>query len=437
MNNPVEISDEYEKALDYIDIKHPFVLISGKAGTGKSTFIRLVQDSYENVVTVAPTGISALNVGGQTIHSFFLLPPQPLDDSCIKYLHKPDHYKRIRLLIIDEISMVRADVLDAIDKFLRNNCHSFEPFGGIPVIAVGDLFQLPPVVSRGDEAKFLRSRYTSPHFFNAKVFDECSLECVEFSKVYRQKDEKFVKLLNIIRNGEKSDKVMQYLNSVCLNRDIECSEYLTLTCTKAAAASINEDKLNELPGKIKSYQATIVGKFEANAENYPAPELLELKKGAQVMFTKNKPGGGWVNGTLGIVEGLENDLIRVNVSEDSKTKSVVHVEKEKWDRIKHVFDPKQGRINREVIGSYSQFPLRLAWAVTIHKAQGQTFDYVKVDIGNGAFASGQLYVALSRCRSIEGLSLATAIRESDVQLDPHVLEFHNILAKIQKENSSP
>jgi ATP-dependent DNA helicase PIF1 len=427
----IEITADYQLVINAIERHDPYIFVSGKAGTGKTTLIGYLREHISgNVVVVAPTGVAALQVKGVTIHSFFRLPPRlifPEED--IKPLRDKRLYKDIRLLIIDEISMVRADVVDAMDLFLRENGpQKGKPFGGIQVMFVGDLFQLPPVVSRTDMEVLAQRGYEGAYFFCAMALHRKDVTMVELSRIFRQKDEHFAGLLNRIRINQDIDEALDTLNAQCYEKakDLEVDEQtITLTTTNARADQINGAGLRALETDIKIYAGKTTGKFNVDERNLPSSANLALKVGAKVMFTATDSGfpKRWVNGTIGIVRELLPDKVKVLVKNGPYT-NTVEVTGHQWESYRYDHDMMSGRISPSIIGTYVQIPLMLAWAVTIHKSQGKTLDKVKVDLSSGAFASGQVYVALSRCTSIEGISLERPITPRDVSCDPEIKRFY-------------
>lgn len=411
---PIEMNPQLERAFALVEQRKPIVFVTGGAGTGKSTFIRALRERFANrpSVVLAPTGVAALNAGGQTIHSFCQLPLGLIDPDQIDPIDEPDLVRAIDLLVIDEISMVRADVLDGVDRFLRVNRASKERFGGVQVVFVGDLFQLPPVLPASMERPFLQ-RFDSPWFFSARCLQGGRFAPVELEIVYRQQDRAFAELLAAIREGEGAalHHAVDAINRAAVGRTLE-GEFLTLVPTRAAAAAENELRLDQLKGKSHTYEGRAEGNFKTGDEDrMPAPSTLALKRGAQVMFVRNDPERRWVNGTLGIVERLGKSSIHVRLEDDA----LYEVEPVEWENVRYSWDAKAKQIVEEVAGTFTQFPLMPAWAVTIHKAQGLTLDQVAIDLGRGAFAEGQVYVALSRAASLEGLSLTRAVRVSEVR----------------------
>lgn len=425
----IEITDEYQKVIERIEGGSDFIFVTGKAGTGKSTFIRYIRKNLrKNIAVVAPTGVAALNVRGQTIHSLFMLPPFIVTKDVIRYPSEKNQavYDRMEVLIIDEISMVRADVLDGIDMFLKKARSNNLPFGGVQVIAVGDLFQLPPVVNGEKEIEYFQHHYANEFFFGSNVFKSLMWEAIEFTKIYRQKDETFIKILNAIRDGNQANiqKITEILNRTLYGKKLSDSTAITLTCTNSSAEQINTNKLNQLTGKQKIYTGVITGKFDAKGDRLPAPEKLILRPGAQVMFTKNDPSRRWVNGTIGLVKALHDHTIMVEVPQPNSDSKLFEVERESWETYSHNYDRQSKKLEMLPVGSYTQYPLMLAWAVTIHKSQGQSFDSVNIDFGRGAFAPGQAYVALSRARSLKGMSLLSHITPRDIIYDNTIYKFY-------------
>lgn len=427
-NNP-----EFQNALRLIQYTRQSVFLTGKAGTGKSTFLKHVcKVTKKKYVVLAPTGIAAINAGGSTLHSFFKLPFHPLlpDDPNFqgKKLHdtlkySSDHRKliqNIELVIIDEISMVRADIIDFIDKVLRIYSRNMrEPFGGKQVLLVGDIFQLEPVV-KTDEREIISRFYPNPYFFSARVFQEMELVAIELTKVYRQTDKVFVGVLDRIRTNTAGSADLQLLNTRC-NAPIHKGEndmYITLATRRDTVDHINEQKLAELPGKAVKLQGEIHGEFPENS----LPTLMELivKPGAQVIFIKNDQEKRWVNGTIGTISGMSDDGIMYVVTEDGKE---FDVHKESWSNVRYRYNETEKKIEEEELGTFIQYPIRLAWAITVHKSQGLTFSRAIIDFSGGVFAGGQTYVALSRCTSLEGIQLKREITRADIFVRPEIVSF--------------
>jgi ATP-dependent DNA helicase PIF1 len=442
----IEWNDGFQEAQEWIESGCQCLFVTGKAGTGKSTLLQhLKRNVLRKAVVLAPTGVAAVHVGGQTIHSFFRFPPHVLFPEAVARLGGGKIYRKLATVIIDEISMVRADVIDAIDLFLRSHGpDAHAPFGGVQMIFFGDLHQLPPVVSP-HEAEAFHSLYESPWFFKAKVFSRLPFDRVDLRKVYRQKEQTFLSLLNAIRTGEAEPEDLDLLNARAAAArgpapdpfddtgpdDAAELPVITLTSTNAAADRVNHRMLDGLPAHLALYKAQVQGEFDPKA--YPTDEPLALKVGAQVMLLKNHAQGWWVNGTLGTVAGLEADAIWVDIpslggrggNQDplAGPLGALRVERATWESVRYALDPATGRPVPKPVGRFTQFPLKLAWAMTIHKSQGKTFDRVVIDLGSGAFAHGQSYVALSRCRTLDGITLRRPLSGRDLLLDPEVREF--------------
>ena len=431
---------EWQQALQIIQYTRRSLFLTGKAGTGKSTFLRYVaQNTKKKYVILAPTGIAAINAGGQTLHSFFKLPFHPLLPNDSRYnvrnMRKTLKYngelikllRELELIIIDEISMVRADIIDFIDRVLRIYCRNMrEPFGGKQLLLVGDIFQLEPVVKE-DEWRLMQPFYASAYFFSAKVWQQMQLVSVELRKVYRQSDSEFIAILDRIRENAATDADLNAINSRVTAADgsaIGASSHagfqITLATRRDTVDYINDEQLKQLDGNSSIFNGTIKGDFPLTS--LPAPMELEVKPGAQVIFTKNDKEKRWVNGTIGVVIGIDEEegIIGV-VDEDGHEYDVV---REVWENMRYTFNEKEQKIEEELLGTFVQFPLRLAWAITVHKSQGLTFRQVKIDFsGGGAFAGGQTYVALSRCSSLKGITLEEPIRRSDIFVRPEVVAF--------------
>ena len=414
----IELSESFSKAFNLLENSPENVFITGRAGTGKSTFLKYLKEhSKKKLVVLAPTGVAALNVGGQTIHSFFRFPPGLSVKGAAKEAYKRKKsgiFWKLDLIVIDEISMVRADLLDCIDVFLKAVLRSKAPFGGKQMLFIGDMCQLPPVVNNAEQ-QFFRTSYESEYFFDSIAMKEFKYTLVEFEKVYRQKDSEFIEVLNRIRDKTFTEKDLADLNSRFF-KDENDSGAVHLTTTNSMADNINQKKLSQLPGLQYNYKGHAEGKFKSGA--MPADEVLSLKVGTQVMFLANDSAKRWVNGSIGLVTSLTEQSVRVNIEGMQ-----VNVAPHEWRLYNYKFDEHKGEILQELVGLFTQFPLRLAWAITIHKSQGKTFDNVIIDVGSGAFAHGQLYVALSRCRTLEGIRIKTLIRKEDILVDERVMRF--------------
>ncbi|HEV7488169.1 MAG TPA: DEAD/DEAH box helicase [Thermoanaerobaculia bacterium] len=418
---PIEINAQLQAAFDAVAAGRQIIFVTGGAGTGKSTFIRELRARFpeKQSVVLAPTGVAALNAGGQTIHSFCRLPLRPVMPQDVREVDEKEVVEALELLIIDEISMVRADVLDGVDAFLRINRKSELPFGGVQVVLVGDLFQLPPVVTSRDE-ELIGQLYATPHFFSARCLKGLKFFPIELEIVYRQRDATFASLLACIRDGEGAADAVRRLNESCVGRELT-GQHLILVPTRKAAAEENEARLAALPGKPRMYQARCEGSFvKAGEDRLPAPQTLALKPAAQVMFVRNDAERRWVNGTVGVVKSLHDDKVVVRL-DDGTTHDVETIE---WQDVRYGVDEKTKEIVDEVAGTFVQFPIMPAWAVTIHKAQGLTLARVMVDLARGAFAEGQVYVALSRCQTIGGLSLRRAVRVQEVRCSEAARAFY-------------
>ena len=434
MENP-----ELDLAYEFVQFTNKNIFLTGKAGTGKTTFLQSLKSrSHKRMVVLAPTGVAAINAGGQTIHSFFQLPfgpvltervtGQKMDNPNFKQKfnrRKIQIIKSLDLLVIDEISMVRADVLDAIDETLRRYRDRFRPFGGVQLLMIGDLQQLAPVV-KDDEWALLRTYYPSMYFFNSKALAQTDMVSVELKHVYRQAEGKFLDILNEVRDNRLSQESYDLLHQR-YEPDFDPKEeegYIRLTTHNAMADRINGEKLKKLKGRSHVFTAEVKGNF--SEYSYPTDFELELKKKAQVMFVKNdsSPEKRYYNGKIGRITGFEDG----NVLVDAGDGELIEVGTETWENVKYSIDEKSKEIKEEVVGSFEQIPLRLAWAITIHTSKGLTFDKAIIDAAS-AFAHGQTYVALSRCRTLEGLVLSSRISRSAIICDAEVSGFNRQLAE--------
>ena len=394
------------------------LFLTGRAGTGKTTMLRkFLAGAGEKAIVLAPTGVAAMNAGGQTIHSFFKFPPRLIEPTDIKRLRSTRLVKAIDTMIIDEISMVRSDMLDAIDKSLKLNRASKRPFGGVRMILSGDLHQLPPVVS-GQEAPILRERYGGSYFFNAPAFKDAEFSLLALKHVFRQAEPRFLALLGALRTGRVTPNDEAVLRGLVSTRSaVEASEtHVVLTPNNANAYRINQARLEGLNTRSQTFEADVQGQVDEKA--YPTEADLELKEGARVMLIKNDPEGRWVNGTLATVAGFSGTRVIVEIDDH-----VYEIEPTAWEKYRYELDPETKTVKREVVGTFKQMPLRLAYAVTIHKAQGLTLDKVFIDFDSGMFAHGQAYVAFSRARSLDGLSISRELRPRDLVLDREAFAF--------------
>lgn len=418
-----KVSAHFHDILDEWEHSNNHYFLTGKAGTGKSTLLQLFRNTTQKkVVVLAPTGMAAIQIKGQTIHSFFQLAPRLLTP---EKLSKPKNSKlisRLDTIIIDEVSMVRADLLDSIDHLLRLATGKPLPFGGIQMIFIGDILQLPPVVSSVEEKQWLQNKYESPYFFAAHVLESLDIFRIELNEVFRQKDFEFVQILDAIRNGQNLEDALVAINSR-VNVDLGPKVIaITLCSINAHAEAINNKRMMELGGHEKVFAAEVTGNLPP--KQLPVDQILRLKPGAQVMFVKNDTKGRYVNGTLGKVIEITKNKVFVLPDKGIPETDLIEVESTTWEMVKYKLSGEDANsIDVEVTGSIKQLPLKLAWAITIHKSQGQSYDYVKIDLGRGAFAYGQSYVALSRCRSLHGISLTRPIREEDILIDPTVIDF--------------
>lgn len=454
-NNP-----EFRYAADFVMYTNRMLYLTGKAGTGKTTFLKYLKTiSDKNMVVLAPTGVAAVNAGGQTIHSFFNIkpglyvpgdkrlrtfaPPDDPDKTTIGdhfryHRDKLEIIRSLELLVIDEISMVRCDLLDVIDRLLRVfRRREFTPFGGVQVVLIGDTFQLPPIANHNDW-DILGQFYSSPFFFSSRVMQLQKPLYIELKKVYRQTDQDFIDLLNRIRINRLKEDDLKLLNSRYLHgfTPEEEEDYIILATHNRMVEETNEKRLRELDEPLHSFEAFVEGIFPENS--YPADLILKLKEGAQVMFLKNDRNKRFYNGKIGHVLEISEEGLFVVLPEGD----IISVEREEWNNIRYSWDSKENKVVEEIIGTFIQYPLKLAWAITVHKSQGLTFEKIIADLEE-AFAPGQVYVALSRCTSFNGLLLKTPLSQRSIKTDPDVLEFAGqetpatlLLTELESEKAS-
>ena len=430
----MEKDEIFEIAERYVKGTGKSVFLTGKAGTGKTTFLRYItQTTTKRFVVLAPTGVAAINAGGSTIHSFFLLPLCPyLPDvkELVTEYQMPEQKRNLRkdrikiirtldLLIIDEISMVRADLLDAVDMTLRRYRRNDKPFGGVQLLMIGDAQQLSPVV-RESERQYISQVYQSPYFFHSKALQKLSYITVELQKVHRQQDNDFLHILNGIRENRPTSDILRALNARVRAYE-DCDDVIRLTTHNVQADRVNTQKLEALPGDCVTFDAEVEGEFPENS--YPADMCLALKKGAQVMFIRNDSEAGFYNGKIGKVTDITP---RGQVEVTDSDGQIIQVGQAEWPNLQYSLDEESGEIRQNVVGTFKQLPLRIAWAITIHKSQGLTFDRVIIDAGS-AFAFGQVYVALSRCRTLDGISLESPIGITSIYSDMHVADFNDVI----------
>jgi ATP-dependent exoDNAse (exonuclease V) alpha subunit len=414
-------TEEFRAALAYLREGKGHLFVTGRAGTGKSTLLKALRDLMDDkMVVVAPTGLAAVNVGGQTIHSFFGLPPRLIRKDDIRRSRNGRIMRSLKFLVIDEVSMVRSDIMWAIDQSLRvNRGRAREPFGGVRLAMFGDLHQLPPVIDEGEVAAHLETEHGGPFFFDVGALREGhGTALIELSQVFRQSDEALISVLNKVRDGDAGEDDLTLLNERVhpIRTLSEGEPYVILVPTNAAARRINEAYLAALPGHTVAYDAAMTGEFNESAQ--PTDATLVLKPRAKVMMLRNDPDKRWVNGTIARVARIQPGKVWVEVDGEEH-----EVEQVSWENRRYAYDKEAESIVETVVGTFKQFPLKLAWALTIHKSQGLTLDKVYIDLGRGTFAHGQAYVALSRCRTLEGLALARPLRPSDILFDPAVMGY--------------
>ena len=417
-------TDEFEAALDFIRGSEGHLFVTGRAGTGKSTLLRALKDLVlQDMVVLAPTGLAAITAGGQTIHSFFGFPPRLIQSNDIRRSRNGRLMRNMKFLVIDEVSMVRSDLMWAIDYALRiNRGRPREAFGGVRLLMFGDLHQLPPVIQEAEVKSYLDDAHNGPFFFSISGLAEgAGTHLLELGQVFRQNDEDLVRVLNRIREGDVTSEDLTLLNErVHPIRSLREGEpYVILTPTNAAAKRINTAYLDALAGQALRYDAGVTGDFNASA--HPADAALDLKIGAKVMMLRNDPDKRWVNGSVARISKLNTKQVWIELGGRE-----YEVEQMSWEHRRYAFDQAAEKIVETVAGTFKQFPLRLAWALTIHKAQGLTLDKVYIDLGRGTFAHGQTYVALSRCRTLEGLALARSLTPSDIMFDRAAMGYRDV-----------
>ena len=420
----IEPTSEWTSAVEHVRSGKGHLFITGRAGCGKSTLLKALPELVpEPMVIVAPTGLAAVNVGGQTIHSFFGLPPRLIQGDDIRRSRNGNLMRKLRLLVIDEVSMVRSDLMWAIDQSLRvNRGRAREPFGGLRLVMFGDLSQLPPVVQEAEVANHLDDNHGGPFFFSVPALREGhGTRLVELTRVFRQRDPALLEVLNRVRDGAVTEADLAVLNArVSPIRTLrEGDPYVILTPTNAAANRINAAFLDALAGAATSFEAEISGDFGQGA--HPTEPRLVLKPGAKVILLRNDAERRWVNGTIARVARIEEKRVWVEIDGDEH-----EVEPVSWENRRYAYDTEEAKVVETVAGTFKQLPLRLAWALTIHKSQGLTLDKVYIDLGRGTFAHGQAYVALSRCRTLEGLSLARQLKPSDIIFDRAALGYREL-----------
>jgi len=414
---------EFQTAVDFARHEEGHLFVTGRAGTGKSTLLRAMREMItQEAVVLAPTGLAAVNVGGQTIHSFFGFPPRLIRPDDIRRSRNGRLMRKLKAIIIDEVSMVRSDLMWAIDQSLRTNRgRPREPFGGVRLLLFGDLHQLPPVVQGVEVAEHLESEHGGPFFFQVPALgDGAGTSLIELERVFRQNDETLLRVLNRVRDGEATEDDLAVLNerTHAIRTLGEGDAYVILTPTNAAAQRINMAYLEALPGNVTPYEAGISGEFGDSA--HPTDATLLLKVGAKVILLRNDPDKRWVNGSIARIARLEKSRVWIEIEG-----KVHEIEPASWEARRYAYDQAAEKIEEKVTGTFRQFPLRHAWALTIHKSQGLTLDRVYIDLGRGTFAHGQAYVALSRCRSLEGLALARPLRPSDILFDRSAMGYRD------------
>jgi len=421
---PVILSKDFNDIIDQLEYSPNHFFITGRAGTGKSTLLNVFRNATKKkVVVLAPTGIAALNVKGQTIHSFFGLPPRLIKSQEIEKRKNTQVFKKVETIIIDEISMVRADIMDHINYCLQLYRQNNLPFGGVQMIFFGDLFQLPPVIATPFERNYFKTHYQSPYFFSAKILQQLPLQILQLQHVYRQEEKRFIKLLDGIRTNSIDYEDLAEINERYVTLPESKDFYITLTSRNDTAHKINEEALQMIKEPEYEYAAYIEGEF--NPQLFPTEHRLRLKTGAQVMLIKNDLEKQYVNGTIGKIKELGADYIKITIPDRSGNTKDITIDKHDWEILRYDQDrDNPDKITTRVVGIFRQYPVRLAWAITIHKSQGKTFDKVIIDMAGGAFESGQSYVALSRCRTLQGIILKNPLKPRDIIVDPDIVEYY-------------
>jgi len=423
----VEVIPEYEFCLQSLKSPEcPPLFVTGEAGTGKSTFIHWLVDKLDSCAIVAPTSIAAINVNGATIHSLFSLPIGHIDPDDDFNLSQKNRIviENLKYLIVDEVSMVAANFIDVIDKQLKTVLDSRKPFGGVKIIFVGDLYQLPPIVESNEERAYFGHRYLTPYFFSADVFKTVKIFPVQLKQVRRQTDGEFKHALSKIRVARDHRDSLAFLNRECFReKESILTDSVCLVPTNAKARAINMQRLNELEGSAEIYDAVVTGRIPANKWHIAIPDKLHLKVGAKVVFMKNNTPN-WINGSSGVVIELHQDHVKVKLQESDV---IVTVEPETWEKVEYTYNYQTKKLEKNVVATFTQLPLTLGWAITIHKSQGMTLDPVSIDIGNQAFENGQCYVALSRAKSMDGLKLMSPLHMSDIKTSPEINIFYQQL----------
>lgn len=432
----IEVLPEYQFIKRLIDAEFPVVFVTGGAGTGKSTFVNWLMHHYSgNVLLTAPTAIAAMNIDGKTMHSLFQLPLQWITQRGIKAAPYRTDIQNAKLLIIDEISMVNANLLDGVSAFLRLNRGVDKPFGGLPVIMVGDLFQLPPVVKQGLTDLYEKHYGGQTKFYAARSLTQSAMTyyAVELTRTFRQSDEIFVDVLADIREGRNLEKALETINSSCLISPNRPANAVWLAPRREEVDRANQREMQNLKGRNYLFEGQFSGDYHAGSQALPSPQSLSLKVGTQVMFTRNDPYKRWVNGTIGIVREIGKEIL----VETQPEGNIVQVDRATWTNFQYKWNKKTQQIEKQETGSYTQYPLLHAWAITIHKSQGKTIEKVHLDLGRGTFAFGQTYVALSRCRELKGLSLSRPLNIADIKVDRDSRRFndhlHDLMEKLPRE----